>query len=124
MNRAHEILNELLNKIYHDPLQGFVSQKKLYTKAKELNSKITHKLVANFLKQNSTQQQFTIQKVKHNFPIKSYEPFSRLQIDLLSFENERGIDRNTFCFVCIDVYTRFAMVVPIKSKNESLVLML
>ena len=89
-------------------------------KQRSIDKRITHKIVKEFLKNNSTQQQFTTQKIKHNFPIYSnaYQPFQRLQIDLLDMSNERGVDRNTFCFVCVDVFTRFAMIVPIKFKNE------
>ena len=32
--------------------------------------------------------------------------------------NEMSRDRNKFIFVCIDVYSRFVMCVPLKNKSE------
>lgn len=111
---------ELLKKLYYDPTTGFVSVKKLYAKAKLQDDSITYKIVKEFLNNQTTQQQFKRQTQKHYYPIanNAYNPFQRMQIDLLSMQNEEGNNYgHNYVFVAIDIYTRYVVTVNLKTKG-------
>jgi hypothetical protein len=112
---------ELLSQLYYDPTTGFISQEKLYQKAKPLDPTITRKLVKTFL---STQEIAQVHKKRHKsyqYPLTAYAPFSRLQIDLLDVSNENPPqNRGTrFLFLAIDVFSRYLFAIPLKSKSEA-----
>ena len=48
--------NEVLAKLYYDPVSGLQSADKLYRKAKKIDDKITMKMVKFFLSQQETAQ--------------------------------------------------------------------
>jgi len=113
-------ITELLKQVYYDPKTGLQGSK-LYQRAKALNSKVTHQKVKDFLSEQSTAQIFKRRTVKHHYPLIATYPFQRIQIDLLSWENENIIANKRFkwLFSAIDVYTRYAFSYPIKDKTES-----
>ena len=111
---------ELLKQIYYDPKTGLQGSK-LYQKAKAINSKVSHKMVMDFLSEQSTAQIFQRRTVKHHYPLIAYYPFERIQIDLLDWNAENKVANKNFTwlFQAIDVYTRYAFSYPMKNKNEA-----
>ncbi len=59
--------------------------------------------------------------MKHDFPLIANYFGQRLQIDLLSYENESKVANKGYVwvFLALDVYTRYAFAYPQKNKNES-----
>lgn len=112
-----------IKEVYYDASQGLLSMKKLYEKLKEIGKPKTMKQVKEFLAVQEPQQVFHQRHVKTHFPLVSYAPFERLQIDLLDVSNLASHNGNyKFIFCCIDVYTKFAWALPIKSKADTEVL--
>jgi hypothetical protein len=109
---------DTLKELYYDPKQGFVSENKLYEKAKVYG--ITRKQVHDFLKKQEVSQLFYQRRIKQNFPLTAYGPFQRLQIDLLDVSNEapRLNGGTKFLFCGIDVYSRYGFCLAQKDKTE------
>ncbi|GMF27131.1 unnamed protein product [Phytophthora lilii] len=73
---------ELIDKLYNDPLYGFIGQQKLYEKAKALNRRITLKDIKDYFQSRVDIQRFQHQKPAfEQFKIASANPDS-WQIDL------------------------------------------
>ena len=70
-------INELLKQIYYDPKTG-LQVNKLYQKAKAINPNVTHKMVKEFLAEQSTAQIFQRRTVKHHYPLIADYPFQRI----------------------------------------------
>jgi hypothetical protein len=102
-----------LAKIYYDPKQGlWSSAKKLSERAKSISSKDIDK----FLREQATHQIFKPRNVKAYYPVKSWAPFYKCQLDLLDLSNQanRGYK---WLMILIDIHTRFVVCVPLKAKT-------
>jgi transposase InsO family protein len=114
---------EQLKELYYDPATGFGGVNKIYKRAKALGLNLSKAEVAKFIKSQETEQVFARRKVKHHFPLVAYAPFARIQIDLADVSQlshwNKGIK---FLFCALDVFTRKAFVVPMKSKSDREVL--
>jgi len=110
---------ETLRKIYADPRTG-LSSSKLYKKAKEIDSSVTHSLVKKFLKDQELNQIFKQRKVKHFYPLVATGVFQRIQIDLADYVQENQVVNKKYkwLFCAIDVFTRYAFVYPQRDKTE------
>lgn len=119
--KMDEKIRLILDKIYRDPSEGiFSSYKPLYDKAKQIDKSITIKNVKDFLKDNDTHQVYHQRNIV-DYPIRSWEPFGKCQMDLLDISAEvtnknRGMK---FIFCLIDDYTKIVCARPIKSKNDN-----
>ena len=109
-----------LRKLYYDPAAGLWSINKLHQKLKAQGVHLPVKKVKQFLKDQEVSQVFHQRAVKTHFPLMSDAPFQRIQVDLLDVSNENYVKNNgvKFLFLCIDVYTRFVVAVPLTSKSE------
>jgi hypothetical protein len=127
---------EQLKKIYYSPEEGFLTTQKLYKRLKddykqnpieanEWKKKITLKQIQSFIskqKVGQTFQQPSLRKLGF-FPIQTYfgqlSPFTRMMIDIMDVRNEKpSVNKGIkYLFCAIDVYTRFAFVIPLKSKT-------
>jgi hypothetical protein len=115
-------MNELA-KLYYDPSTGLSGIDAIYKRVKALGLKLSKADIADFIRRQETSQVFHRRKVRHYYPLISYSPFSRVQIDLMDVSQltywNPGVK---FLFCCVDVYSRYAFVLPIKNKGESEVL--
>ena len=109
------------NKIREIYNQGFFSFQKLYHKLKESGYNITQKQVKDFLSKQETYQIHKQQKLpKSFFPITSHYQNQVVQIDLADMQELATKNKNFKYFLCvIDVFTRFAWVIPLKNKFSS-----
>ena len=110
---------ETLRKIYADPRTG-LSSSKLYKKAKEIDSSVTHSLVKKFLKDQELNQIFKQRKVKHFYPLVATGVFQRIQIDLADYiqENQVVNKKMRWLFCAIDVFSRYAFIYTQRDKTE------
>ena len=109
---------ELLKKIYYNPSYGFTSNEKLYRKAREIDEEITHKDVDNFLDNQPTDQ--ITKQVKHNKvydTIISNKPAENYQMDIMYLPNPSLNKNYKYLLVVIDVYSRYLMASPMKTKT-------
>ena len=111
---------ETLRSIYYAPETGFISQVKLYAKAKAQDPTITHKLVKQFLSQQEVAQVHQQRRKSSQYPLTAFQAFQRLQIDLqdMSNENPPANGGHRFIFNAIDVYSRYALSFPQKNKTD------
>jgi len=112
--------DKLLKRIYLDPANpaSFGSIRNLYLTAKKLNPAITLNIVKNWLLGQNvytlhglTRQNFlrrkTLSKGLHY----------QMQIDLVDVSNIKKKKNHTFLLTAIDVFSRKAFVIPLKSKH-------
>lgn len=117
-----EALTKLAS-IYYDPATGLSSVEAMYKRVKELGIKLSRAEISDFISKQETNQVFHRRKVKHYYPLISYSPFSRVQIDLADVSQLTHWNSGVkFLFCCVDVYSRYAFVIPLKSKGENEVL--
>lgn len=109
---------ELLNKLYYDPKIGFHSQNALYKKAKAIDSTITQAKVKEFLQNQATQQITKPAKKNKVFDtIISPSVRNNYQMDIMYLPFPAQNKNFKYLLTCIDVYSRFAFVIPLKNKQ-------
>ncbi|MDR3547408.1 MAG: DDE-type integrase/transposase/recombinase [Candidatus Pacebacteria bacterium] len=113
-----------LQKIYYDPETGLQGVDGLYYRAKQIDPTITKKEVAAWLKKQETNQVHApALDIKHYWPIKSNGKDHIWQVDLMDVSaqahNNAGIN---FLLCVVDIWTRYAWVVPLKNKEAKTVL--
>lgn len=114
----NSIIMELLNKLYYDPETGFQSKQKLYKKAIAIDNSITLKIVDDFLKRQATHQ-ITHQVIKEKEFNTIISPAVRnnYQMDIMYLPNPSQNQNFKYLLTCIDVYSRYVFVKPMKSKT-------
>ena len=109
---------DILKQLYNDPATGFVSERKLYLKARELDPKIKVKDVKAFLDKQEAKQINFQQKRAGFHHIIAHFPRNNFQADLLDLQKYKGVNRGyRYILVVIDVYSRYAWLIPLKSKG-------
>ena len=103
-------MNDVIKKIYFDPA-GYGSIKTTYEDAKRVDNKIKFKDVQEWFKNN----------VERKKQLKGYnsfivnEPFEEFQIDLVFFPESEG--EYKIGLTMIDIFSKYATCIPIKSKQ-------
>ena len=107
-----QTINEIISKIYNEP-SGFGSLKTTLEDARKIDKSITNEDVKKFFRENVEQKK---QIQGYNSFIAPY-PNYEFQIDLF-FIND--VDNQTYKvgMILIDIFTKYMIVVPIKSKSE------
>ena len=114
MNQTFE---KLLHILYYSPNVGATSIKKLYEKVK--NRGITQKQVREFIEKQESHQMFK----KKYFPIYAQFKNQIYQMDLIDMSDLSSSNKNfKYLLTCIDVYSRFVYMVPIKNKMTSTII--
>ena len=115
-------MEDKLKEIYYNPNVGLISANKLYQKVKDQG--ISLKQVQDFIQKQETAQLFKpVIKQKIYFPITSYEPNEHIQIDLMDMSNIATTNSYyKYLLVSIDIFTRKAFVVPLKTKTSETVI--
>lgn len=121
-------LANILTPIYYSADAGLLSANKFYQylKDNEINNtngkRITLREVTNFINEQAVAQSFSYQpqQRKYQYPLISNFPWQKIMIDLADVRNEnmKANDNTAYLFCAIDVFTRYAMVFPMKSKTE------
>ena len=111
-------MEELLTDLYYNPKTGFTSRDKLYRRAKELDNNITLKIVKEFLDRQPTDQitkQTSRQKVFSSIISPSVR--NNYQMDIFVLPNPTLNQGFKYLLTCIDIYSRYAFVKKLKSKE-------
>lgn len=109
---------DTIDRIYHDVITGYGSVRDVYKQAVEKNPSITYKDVKQYMdKLTSRQVKFTYKKYNTYVPSKFLE---EMQCDLADFtKTAEENDGHRYAFCAIDVFSRYAWAIPIKSKKPS-----
>ncbi len=105
--------DELLKKLYFDD-EGFGSIQSLYKEAKAQDKTITLAYVRKWMNENREQNKQLSGTNSFVAPNPNYE----YQIDLF-FINDLPNQEYKVGMVCIDIFTKYLVVVPIKSRNQN-----
>ena len=104
--------NDIISSIYFDR-SGFGSKKQTLKDAREKDKSITMADIDNFFRQNVEQKK----QIRGRNTFVAPEPFYEFQMDLF-FINDLKNQKFKVGVIMIDVFSRFMVVVPIKSKDE------
>ena len=107
-----ESKNKLLNKLYYDEA-GFSSIQNLYKEAKQIDKSISLAFVKEWHNNNVGKSRYYGGKNSFVAPGANYE----YQVDLF-FISDLENQKYNIGFICIDIFTKYCVVVPIKSKQE------
>ena len=114
---------EILKKLYYDTKTGYQSYNKLYKKLKEVEPKITLKIVKEFIKKQATEQ---INKEVKDEDVKS-PPITgsvgHYQVDITDYPKYyKQNSGNRYILTCIEINTKKAYAIPLKNKTKNSVL--
>ena len=114
--------SRLLEKLYTKPQYGvaFSSWRKIWKKAKEIDSDISQEQVKEFLRNKASHSLFVqVSKKFQKRKMLSFSPKMQVSIDLMELSGEdrkRNIPYR-YIFLQIDMFSRFLQLFPMKSKN-------
>ena len=110
-------MEDKLKEIYYDPQTGLISASKLFENVKK--DGYTRKQVNECVKKQQTAQLYKpVVKEKVFFSITSNEPNEHQQLALMDFSNVSTTNSYyKYLFVSIDIFTRKALVIPMKFKS-------
>lgn len=115
----------LLSELYRSPREGLRNDLKLYKIAKERDPNITLKDVQDFLRSSVTHTTHFLKRTK-KFPRRKVlvsRPRLILTCDLADMSHLSKYNKNNrFLFVCLDAFSRFMEVIPLRSKHADVVL--
>jgi hypothetical protein len=109
----------LIHQAFNDPKQGFISASRLYRKLRQQTPGITFKEVNDVLAREVRKQQFQPLPRPAKFDtISAPYPRANYQCDLADMQNLKGFNDGVG-YVClvIDVYSRYALWLPCRSKT-------
>jgi hypothetical protein len=110
-----------LKDLYYDVKTGFVSENKLYKKAKELGLKVTHKDIKEFLQKQQVTQ-VVKQQNKEKLFTSIYEDKIRdnYQMDIIIYDRYE-YHNYKYILVLVDIYSRYAEAKPMTNrKNDTI----
>ena len=111
---------EKILELYYDPKTGLTSPKKLWERMKKLGYQVTLKQVQEAVKSQEIDQVFRqVQRKKEQYSaIISPGKRNNYQMDLIEFPRyKKENDNYRYAMVCIDVWSRYAVAVPMKKKE-------
>ena len=106
---------QIIRSIYYDSESGFGSINDTYQQAKKVLSSITYNDVKEFLERQKSRQ---TKPYKGFNSYVAHEPLQEIQIDIADFTRSvKENDGYRYCFVAVEVFTKFCHAVPIKDKK-------
>ena len=112
--------NQQLANFILDPATGLTSANKIYQK---LDKKVPLKQIKEVINNLETYQINQSNKPKQYNSITAGYPGDIVQIDLMDISNTSTVNKNfKYILTCVDIYSRYALAVPIKNKEASTVL--
>jgi len=117
-------MESVIKEAYYDIKTGFVSPAKLYAKLKPDHPEITLKIVKEFIKkQSSAQIHAEVKKDPEQYNQILALGIGECAMDIMDLSNYKSKNKG-FRYVLLiqDIYSRFLLGVPLKSKNSKVVL--
>ena len=111
MSSTNESHNKIINKVYHDPA-GYGSITATFKEAFKQDKTIRINYVKQWFKSNLE----TTEQVKGSNSFVAPYPYYEYQLDLMFFSDLEN-QKNEQGMLCIDIFTKYAEVVPINSKK-------
>jgi len=113
---------DILEELFFDPRQGFLSQERLYLKAKSIDKNITRKQVKAYLENNSTNQLHRrVNKTESGFPI--IGAIGHYQADLTFLDQYKNQNRGFhIIFSLISINNKYAFSRILKNKNQDTII--
>ena len=113
---------KLMQILYYSPNTQFTSIRSLYNELK--NRGVKYQEVKEFVQKQESNQLFRKQKrIKNYFPIAASYKFEIIQLDLVDFSDIALANENyRYLVVAVDVFSRLAFVIPIKSRRTENIL--
>ena len=109
--------NSVIRQVYYDVDTGYGSISNTYKEANRILNSITYKDVKEFL-----ERQESIQVKKNYRSFNSYvakHKLEEIQIDIADFTESAKVNNGfRYCFVAVNVFTKFCPAVPIKDKER------
>ena len=112
-------MHKIIFSAYYDPSVGMQYAKKLYQKLKDKG--VTLKQIKDFIAQQEVHQlNKKPTRIKNYFPIVAKYKNEIYQVDLADMSGVASTNSNYKWLLCsIDVFTRYADVVPLKNKTAT-----
>ena len=110
---------QLLRKLYYDPKHGFQGADDLYEKVRKRYPRITKKEVSEFLKEQEVYQLHKeVHHKKEYLRIFVGHSAEEIQIDLIDMRKYgRHNDGYNWIIAMIDIFSRYAFTIAVKSKS-------
>jgi len=115
-----KVMDKLLSEIYYDPAKRFKGINDLVKQARRINPKINRSHVKEWLSKQAT---YSVHK-----PARRKYPRNRVlvssiddqwQADLVDMQSlDKYNDGNRYILTCIDLFSKFAWTMPLKSKTS------
>jgi pyruvoyl-dependent arginine decarboxylase (PvlArgDC) len=105
--------DKLLDRLYYDPLTGFVGLSKMYSRAKQVDPKVKRSEVKRYLDKQELSQVFAPKAKLLSYPIYSSIP-NAYQADLMFLKPDKGFKA---VLTIINVNTRKGYVYALKTKT-------
>ena len=108
----------LLNQLYYNPKIGFESEDKLYVKAHDINDKITHEDVEEFLDEQTVPQITKPLDREVEFDtIESPSVRNNYEMDIMFLPSPTFNNNYKYLLTCIDIYSRYCFVKAMTNKE-------
>lgn len=112
--------DKVLEKIYYDVDEGFGSVRDLYEKSKKVDAGITLEYVRTWMSKQSNKQTRNYKNYNsYTAPFPKYE-FQIDIMDVISLLKDVGVemkDQPRYGFICIDIFSKKAHVVPMFNRD-------
>jgi len=113
--------DEILKKVYYDASKGFSSVQKIYKRVKEIDPSITIKIVKDFVQRQDTAQ---INKEVKKKKTKTFQHITggigHFQTDITDYPKYyKQNNGNRYILCMIEINSRKAYAVPLKTKTKS-----
>ena len=108
----------LLNQLYYNPKIGFESEEKLWPKANEINDKITHEDVEEFMDEQTVPQVTKPLDREVEFDtIESPSVRNNYEMDIMFLPSPTFNNNYKYLLTCIDIYSRYCFVKAMTNKE-------
>src|SRR5437867_276041 len=114
-------MDKILNKIYYHPSKGYCSAQNLYLQAIKIKPSITFKGVQKWL---AGQPTYTLHKTarkkysRNKYLVSGID--EQWQLDLADLSSlQKHNDGYKFILTCIDIFSKYAWAIPVKSKSSA-----
>ena len=112
---SKEDKDKVIRQVYYDAQTGFGSIAETYKESKKILNTITYNDVKDFLERQKVRQ-FKAYRGFNSYV--ATEPLQEIQIDIADFTASGAVnDGYRYCFVAIDIFTKYCHAVPIKDKR-------
>ncbi|MFY9239447.1 MAG: transposase family protein [Roseovarius sp.] len=117
MSEDKEDRDKVIRQVYYDTQTGFGSIAETFKESKKILNTITYNDVKDFLERQKVRQ-FKAYRGFNSYV--ATEPLQEMQVDIADFTASGAVnDGYRYCFVAIDIFTKYCHAVPIKDKKPA-----